>query len=652
MPNPPRNLQIDVISGEVVSLNWTSPVNSSVTAYKLTLVPLSKKDEIKVKHMQIYAGDQFPIKLQDLTPGGTYELQLHSLSNDLSSNLFVSANFTTKPNTPNGRFIVWFRNETALLVLWQPPHPSGIFDQYRVKIEPKDSSVSVLNVEKEFNPSGPAQAAFYGLIPGRAYNISVQTVSHEQISSPAEVQYRTVPLPPTNVTFDPSTATSTSFEIKWQPPKSPSEFDRYQVALSTKDSVLKTIVKESPRVVTFNENLDPGNTYEVVLKTVSGNVASLPISCNATTAPLPVTNLIALYGESGEIILSWTPNNNSIQDSYLIRYHEIDISNSDSSSKIVYEDKILLDKLLDGRNYSITVKAASKNVLSEGVTVYQPTKPAPPVIGILRPVANELSKLNVSWKSDVASRQDSYRVTWIRNDTNSSMNEAITKNNWLVLEELYPGGSYEINVSAMSYGLTSKPHTYFTTLPPRPPGPPHVVKTSNSSVLLTWARPSDTLFDHYFVRYRVVGSSLWREMNVTNATSTEIRDLIAGERYEFKVNTVSFNVESPSVQDVEQIMYPNAVESVTFTIAAENITFRLVTPLGRIDYYIIEYNTVREPTQRNSKQVLPRNNTKVGTLMTVVIDGLIAGELYSFRFYSVSHNLRSEGIAVQARTSE
>lgn len=86
---------------------------------------------------------------------------------------------------------MWFRNETTLLVLWQPPYPSGIFDQYRVSIAPEDASQSILFVEKEGEPPGPAQAAFYGLIPGRAYNISVQTVSRSQISEPTEAQYRT-----------------------------------------------------------------------------------------------------------------------------------------------------------------------------------------------------------------------------------------------------------------------------------------------------------------------------------------------------------------------------------------------------------------------------------------------------------------------------
>lgn len=38
------------------------------------------------------------------------------------------------PNTP-GKFIVWFRNETTLLVLWQPPYPPGAYTHYKVSAE-------------------------------------------------------------------------------------------------------------------------------------------------------------------------------------------------------------------------------------------------------------------------------------------------------------------------------------------------------------------------------------------------------------------------------------------------------------------------------------------------------------------------------------
>ncbi|RWS14201.1 tyrosine-protein phosphatase 10D-like protein, partial [Dinothrombium tinctorium] len=645
-PDPPRDLQIDVASGKLVHLDWQAPHSGRISGYRLTVVPLSEQDETVIKNINIDASEEFPFTLRDLTPGGSYEIQLQSVYQEKPSNLFLSANFTTKPNTP-GRFIVWFRNETTLLVLWQPPYPAGIFDQYKVSIEPKDAQKSVLYVEKESEPPGPAQAAFYGLVPGRAYNISVQTVSHNQISAPTEAQYRTVPLPPTNITVIKETVTSNSFDVTWLPPQSLSEFDRYQVSLGLRSSIPKVITKDSPRIAHFSENLYPGKTYEVVVKTVSGNVASWPVSGNVTTRPLPVLNLTATAGKTGEINVQWVANNNSVQDSYMVKYLDLEAFNSDGSVQVVQDTQVHLENLLDGRNYTITVIAMSKDVSGEENIVYQPTRPAPPVIGVLEAISGK--KLNVSWKSDVTSRQDSYKVVWTRNDTKEKQ-EAVTRNNWLLLENLYPGAGYEIKVSAISFGLLSEPHFYHHTVYPLAPESVQIAKASNATLILTWTRPHDSLIDNYIVRYRPINSSFWREMVVVNATSTEIRDLVAGERYVVRVSTISNKVESVDIQELEQTMYPNSIESVSHILGSYNITFKLATPSGRIDYYIIVYNTVREPTQQNSKQVLASNKTRVGEIVNVVIDGLTPGELYSFRFYAVSHNLRSEGIGVQIRT--
>lgn len=113
---------------------------------------------------------------------------------------------------------MWYRNETTLLVLWQPPYPPGVFSGYKVQIDPLDAVESVLYVPKEGDPPGPAQAAFNNLIPGRAYNISVETVSEDQISQPTTAQYRTVPLRPGNITFDLDLITPYSFQVAWLPP--------------------------------------------------------------------------------------------------------------------------------------------------------------------------------------------------------------------------------------------------------------------------------------------------------------------------------------------------------------------------------------------------------------------------------------------------
>lgn len=75
--------------------------------------------------------DSSPFQLRDLTPGATYEIQLYTVYENKESAAYISTNFTTQPNTP-GRFIVWFRNETTLLVLWQPPYPAGVYSDYKV----------------------------------------------------------------------------------------------------------------------------------------------------------------------------------------------------------------------------------------------------------------------------------------------------------------------------------------------------------------------------------------------------------------------------------------------------------------------------------------------------------------------------------------
>lgn len=87
-----------------------------------------------------------------------------------------------------------------------------------MSIVPPDARDSELYVEKEGEPPGPAQAAFKGLVPGRAYNISVQTVSEPEISAPTTAQYRTVPLRPRNVTAPRADLKETSFKVTWLPP--------------------------------------------------------------------------------------------------------------------------------------------------------------------------------------------------------------------------------------------------------------------------------------------------------------------------------------------------------------------------------------------------------------------------------------------------
>ena len=355
---------------------------------------------------------------------------------------------------------MWFRNETTLLVLWQPPYPAGIYTHYKVSIDPPDALESVLYVEKEGEPPGPAQAAFKGLIPGRAYNISVQTMSEDEISLPTTAQYRTVPLRPMNVTFDKNSITENYFRVMWEAPKGSSEFDKYQVTITQRKQIFSVPRDDNEKIASwdFKDNLEPGKTYQVVVKTVSGKVTSWPASGDVTLKPLPIRRLRSFTDEkTGIITILWEPDPSSTQEEYKIVYHEVETINGDSSTMNTDKTEYALNNLLPGRNYSISVQAVSKKMESNETTIYEVTKPSSPIIEDLKSIKEGL---NISWKSDVNSKQDKYEVMYTRNDTNDGKT-ILTRDSRLVLQNLWPGAGYEIKVFAISHGLKSEPHSYF-----------------------------------------------------------------------------------------------------------------------------------------------------------------------------------------------
>ncbi|KAG8306992.1 hypothetical protein J6590_034535 [Homalodisca vitripennis] len=160
-------------------------------------------------------------------------------------------------------------------------------------------------------------------IPRRAYNISVQTVSEDETSTPTTAQYRTIPLRPLTLNYDKSSVTHNSFKVHWEPPKGVSEFDKYQVVINVRRQGTAAPITRNRDEMTeweFKENLEPGRTYHVLVKTVSGKVTSWPAAVNVTVKPLPVVNLRASVNDAtGAVILSWQPDNSSFQEEYKFR---------------------------------------------------------------------------------------------------------------------------------------------------------------------------------------------------------------------------------------------------------------------------------------------------------------------------------------------
>ena len=107
-------------------------------------------------------------------------------------------------------------------------------------------------------------------------------------------------------------------------------FDRFsslffQVAIGIRRKTPQIIERGAPLRARFTENLKPGLTYQVVVKTVSGSVASWPATGNVTTRPLPVLENIQTHmdSETKEVTIIWEPNADSYQDQYKVSCNSI-----------------------------------------------------------------------------------------------------------------------------------------------------------------------------------------------------------------------------------------------------------------------------------------------------------------------------------------
>ncbi|XP_018304844.1 tyrosine-protein phosphatase 10D isoform X2 [Mycetomoellerius zeteki] len=651
-PDPPSNLTVSVRNGKTAIVYWSPPAQGNYSGFRLRTQSFSDTGNPKTTVIPV---DSVPYTLRDLTPGATYSLQLFTVLDAKESVAYTSRkNTLRKPNIP-GKFIVWFRNETTLLVLWQPPYPAGIYTHYKISIDPSDAIESVLYVEKEGEPPGPAQAAFKGLVPGRAYNISVQTVSEDETSAPTTAQYRTVPLRPLNVTFDKSSVTSTSFRMFWNPPNGTSEFDKYQISLGSNRRLTPVTRNRDDENRWEFKDLEPGKTYQVVVKTVSGKVTSWPASGDVTLKPLPVHDLRAVIDEkTGMVEVSWSPENSSTQDSYKLQYHEVETTiGGDSNTLTTDKTKVTLEALLPGRNYSIIVQAISNKVESNETVLYQATRPASPVIEDLKPIEKGL---NISWKSDVNSKQEKFEVTHNRNDTGESATTLTTESH-IVLEDLYPGAAYEVKVFAISHGLRSEPHDYLQAVLPHPPKNLSIEKVTSNTVVVHWEAPTDSIFTEYSIRYRTEDDPRWVKLPSVRDTEAEVADMTPGERYTIQVNTVSYGVESLYPLQVNHTVRPNPVLNITPIIDSTNVTLEWPRSEGRIETYVIKWWPVENPEDSRTKNVSETNDVpdisfEENTVQTekILVSDLMPGVQYFFVVYTISYDLVSDITNLTTRT--
>lgn len=283
------------------------------------------------------------------------------------------------------------------MIAWRSDAPiNSTFSEYKVTLQPADVKPNVIYIGREREPSKYVEASFNDLIPGRNYNITVQTKFNERLSLPITVSYHTVPRQPIKLTLDAKSLATNQFRIMWLAPRNFTEFDEYEVMIKSESDSFEYVqqqrVKRRPNGYTnefrTDTSLQPGQRYQITVKTVSGKAKSWPEIIYVTTRPLPVKYLRSSVDMSdGRVMIQWEPNVRSHQSAYKINYSTVGRDHGRSAVAAVGNGKTnrytmktnqttyVLESLLPMRNYSISVQAISNHVDSIASTIYVHTPP-------------------------------------------------------------------------------------------------------------------------------------------------------------------------------------------------------------------------------------------------------------------------------------
>ncbi|XP_015667280.1 receptor-type tyrosine-protein phosphatase beta [Protobothrops mucrosquamatus] len=297
---------------------------------------------------------------QNLVQGRLYKIVIVTHSGKLTKEAFIFARTDPAPvsNLKGGN-----RNMTnSLWFTWNPA--PGDVDYYELHLYNTNGTQKEAQRGKDLT-----EWHFQGLVPGRKYTLVVVTYSGELFNS-ANTEGRTVPIPPSTVSF--ADVTNTSLSITWLGPPDWTDYDDFELQWTPKDALTVfnpySSSKSKGRIL---NGLHPGRLYHFSIKTVSGPVRktySKPLLGTVRTRPDKIQNLHCRPQNSTAIACSWIPPDSDF-DRYSIECKKMDTEEIEFSRIIEKERSVYnIMTLVPHTKYSVSIKVQSADMTSEMVS--------------------------------------------------------------------------------------------------------------------------------------------------------------------------------------------------------------------------------------------------------------------------------------------
>ncbi|KAM4017399.1 receptor-type tyrosine-protein phosphatase eta-like [Anomaloglossus baeobatrachus] len=609
-PMSVKSVQIGAVTSISVPLTWTKP-DEYQTSYSYR-VRTNVTSSATMINDTIVTSESATI--MNLTPGETYTFLVYTKAADNSTESDPVSN--TSCTVPGQVSSITMNNYQTVYVLgasWIKP--AGRVDNYTVSLSGANTStIQTTNL----------QVNFTGLLPGREYNVTVQTVSggcSSQTSAPGTEA--TYPTPPG--TLSTNTTTTKNLTLSWMEPVNMTSVNKsYNISYGISPSANLSVT--SPTTNVTLQSLISGTNYSISVVTVGvRGYQSSPVTTSVYTKPISVKSLQIGTVTSNSVPLAWSrPDEYQASYNYRVRTN-VTSSATMINDAIVTSESATIMNLTAGETYTFLVytRAADNSTESDPVSNMSCTVPGQ-VSSITMNNYQTVYVLGASWIKP-SGKVDNYTVS-----LSGAVNQTIVTNNSQVnFTGLLPGREYNVTVQTVSGGCSSQPSAPGTEATyPTPPGTLSTNTITTKNLTLSWSEPvnMNVVNKSYNISYGISPST---NLSVTSpTTNVTLQSLISGTNYSISVVTVGVRGYQSSPVTTSVYTKPISVKSLQIgAVTSYSVSLAWTKP----DEYQASYSyRVRTNVTSSSTMI----NDTIVTNESATIMNLTSGETYTFLVYT------------------
>ncbi|XP_072277665.1 receptor-type tyrosine-protein phosphatase eta-like [Pyxicephalus adspersus] len=624
-PTPPANITFtDGIESSSIALFWGEPINMTGVnkLYSITYWNSSSSVNWTV------TSDTPIVTLKNLTSGTNYTVSVVTVGVlGYQSTPVIGCKFTT-PDQVYGITVNNNKSVDSLVVNWMGP--AGQVSYYVVNITGDVNSTQQIS---------SLSVTFSGLLPGRNYTITVQTVSGDRTNTAQPVTEATYPTAPGNIIF--TNIGTNTITLSWgEPINMTSVMKSYSITYWNSSSSVNWTVPSNTPYVTL-ENMTSGTNYTVSVVTVGvRGYLSTPVISYVFTKPMPVISLQNTSSTTSSVALIWRKSF-EYQSSYSYRVQ----TNVTSPSAVVKNMTVTSESanitdLSAGETYTFIVYTRAADIVTESdpVSITSCTIPEQ-AVGVTVGNQNSFNSLVVSWTAPAG--KVSYYIVSITGDVSKTLQSTSTQ---VTFTGLLPGRNYTITVLTVSYDCTNTAPPVTEATYPTPPGTITFTDVRTNTITLSWGEPMNmNVMKTYRISYWNSSSSV-ALTETSNTPSITLQNLTSGTNYTISVVTVGVRGYQSTPVKTSIFTKPMLVTSLN---SPSLTTTSVALNWNKPNEYQRNY-TYKVQTYLTSSSTLVKNTTV--TSESSNITDLQVGLKYTFIVYTIAIDNTTESDPVSYTT--